>query len=1362
MPALTLIRRLAIWTGVVLLGLALLAAGLRLAAGQAPGRWLITSQLDGRDIPGAGRISITGVSGDPLSRLRIERLTLSDDEGVWLIAEDIMLGWRARSVITQPVRIDALTIERLAIARRPILTGATETSANPGSNGRASLPPVDLTQFTLARLELAEGVAGPQAALSINASGRLRPGTSRLALNAERLDAPGDRLEAALTIDADGVSGTLSATGEADGTLAALLSMEGHAVRIDGTLSGTPESGGGQLALSGDDEAWADAEIRWDPASWLVNADIRAARWGLVPEPLAAEVAEVQARAEGSRAGGFAIDRLILETGESRLSLRDVMAPLIEAEFDISPALLERLSDQRVAARSLTGTATIARVGGINIQLRPDIAGLVLPGLEIGQVEGAIGITLPGGHPRLALDLGLQALRTGQAEIDRLAGDRLQVSGIVSNPDSATGWQIGPGFTLTSDAASATIDARLPSGSEWPVGEMSAEISDTALLRAEIGGPARATVTLAADRSIAVSLDGRDMLWPDSTRSLLDGLVADARLSPSDEGWEISAFNARSPSLDLTLTGRFNDAADWQAGGDLALVGALPVAAIEIDGGLATAFRLVRDADGLSLRSVTTSRQLQAGPVMLGAPRLAVEGLLLGPAEDEPPTLDWAFTADREAGAIALDGQLSLATDATTLTLARGQVGAVRLTGSARLADQSLTVTVNANRTDYISLVANFDGQLDDLMTGVLDASLALDPQRLGAADLNAATLTLVGPLSEIAVNARADGQMRSNFDISATGEVNLRDDGVAVSLSPSGKWATHNWATQEPIRVATGADGLTASAIFTLGGGRVELDLQTAGLSPIASLTVDSLPVGVLADIAAMPSTAGVISGAADLREREGIWRGSAQLEASGLLAADLPDMPELTLSANASIEDEAHVVLRLTGGGLVARGEVTRAGPTTDIAHLQGDADTPLSGLIEANGALMALAALFLPSDILLETGEIESRLAISGTVGEPHLDGAVALRDGRINATTAGSLVTGLDVDLTLSETSIELTRLAASDGREGTLSGTGRIDLGADGRPAGGGRLEYERFVAVRRPALTFQATGAVDLTLDDDGLLVGGESRVDQLRIQPTLNGAASIPQLQVVEINLPEDRRSNGEPRIPVRIDYRVRAANGLFVSSRAFTSEWGVDLHVTGPESKPSVFGTATLVGGSAFVFNRRFTLASGTVTFDGSPDDARVDLTAVHSRSGFRASARVEGSVQAPTITLSSDPALPEDEILARLLFDQSVSQLGAFEAAQLAAQLSGQGLLDVVGQLRDLTGIDRLDISTTEDGGLAVVGGRRFGDNVYVEVGSNGAAAINEALIEWSLSPDLSVLSRVSADTDATVAIRWRRDY
>ena len=83
-------------------------------------------------------------------------------------------------------------------------------------------------------------------------------------------------------------------------------------------------------------------------------------------------------------------------------------------------------------------------------------------------------------------------------------------------------------------------------------------------------------------------------------------------------------------------------------------------------------------------------------------------------------------------------------------------------------------------------------------------------------------------------------------------------------------------------------------------------------------------------------------------------------------------------------------------------------------------------------------------------------------------------------------------------------------------------------------------------------------------------------------------------------------------------------------------------------------------------------------------------------------------------------------------------------------------------MVGQLRDFAGIDRLDLSTDADGNIAVTGGRRFGNNVYVEVGSSGASALSQALVEWELTPQLSILSRVSADTNAEVAIRWRRDY
>ena len=92
------IVRILRWSAVTIVILAALVAGLRLAAGGAPGRWLVASQLDGREI-GGQTIAIEGLSGDPLSRLHLDRLTLAGADGVWLTAEDISLDWQASSLL---------------------------------------------------------------------------------------------------------------------------------------------------------------------------------------------------------------------------------------------------------------------------------------------------------------------------------------------------------------------------------------------------------------------------------------------------------------------------------------------------------------------------------------------------------------------------------------------------------------------------------------------------------------------------------------------------------------------------------------------------------------------------------------------------------------------------------------------------------------------------------------------------------------------------------------------------------------------------------------------------------------------------------------------------------------------------------------------------------------------------------------------------------------------------------------------------------------------------------------------------------------------------------------------------------------
>ena len=68
-------------------------------------------------------------------------------------------------------------------------------------------------------------------------------------------------------------------------------------------------------------------------------------------------------------------------------------------------------------------------------------------------------------------------------------------------------------------------------------------------------------------------------------------------------------------------------------------------------------------------------------------------------------------------------------------------------------------------------------------------------------------------------------------------------------------------------------------------------------------------------------------------------------------------------------------------------------------------------------------------------------------------------------------------------------------------------------------------------------------------------------------------------------------------------------------------------------------------------------------------------------------------------PEITFASVPALPQDELLSRILFGTSITNLSAPEALQLASAVaalqSGSGSLDPINALRRAVGLDRLRI-------------------------------------------------------------------
>ena len=82
------------------------------------------------------------------------------------------------------------------------------------------------------------------------------------------------------------------------------------------------------------------------------------------------------------------------------------------------------------------------------------------------------------------------------------------------------------------------------------------------------------------------------------------------------------------------------------------------------------------------------------------------------------------------------------------------------------------------------------------------------------------------------------------------------------------------------------------------------------------------------------------------------------------------------------------------------------------------------------------------------------------------------------------------------------------------------------------------------------------------------------------------------------------------------------------------------------------------------------------------------------------------VTGPANNPKFSFTSVPSLPEDEVLARLIFGRAMSSLSPLQIAQLAdaaSQLAGGGgTTTLLNSLRDQLGVDDLDIKTDDEGG------------------------------------------------------------
>jgi translocation and assembly module TamB len=1378
----------------VLVGLFVLAGLLVAFINSDPGRRFVAERIEALEFANGLKVGIGRIDGTLTNALTISDLTLADPKGIFFRAPRVALDWRPLDYLDSHLDIRSLVVPAATLARLP------EFVPGPPSDAPL-LPDLDITigRFKVDRLEIGPSVTGERRMGSFDGRARIANRRAEVALDAAVIGgegrAGGDRLF--LRLDAVPEANRLA--------LDAFVSAPGDGVVAK--VAGLTQPLRARIRGAGDWKAW----------NGRLEADL--AGYGLARLALTARDGTFGVR------GNIASARLV--EGPTAALLGPITTVAAQSTWENRRAELNASVGSDAFTLVANGAVDLGRnqFDGLKLNgalLKPQA---LAPNLAPRDLRALVTLNGPLRRPRVDYRVSAASLAFNDMAVQGLDArgvanfrqDSLRVP-IAATARAITGLDVAAGGTITN----VRLDGDL--AVDWPrivsdnLRLRSDRIDATAIVLADVSkglytGALEGRVndyridsvgifnldTQADVRTLAnggFGLVGRvraqsTRLFNDGVRNFLGGnLVTSADLAYGADGIiRFSRLRLTAPELRVT-DGRGSYSSD----GKIALratgvsrqygpVGVQVVGTVAAPRAIVTA---ARPGFGLGIAGLTAEiRSVGNSYAVLARGRSDYGDFtadVLVATASGPLTLDIrratlaGITAQgrvKQTAAGPFVGQLN----------ARGQGlgGVVRLSAAGRI--QQAIVNLRA-RNAILPEPAGIA-----LGAGIVDARIILFDRPEVQADVQLANARF-GTTEIAALRSIIDLRGGRGF---ARGIVEGRS-GVSFRLAFNGELQPKLWRAALKGRV-NGVDIATASPArivprsgntYELLPTRLKLDSGSARLSGSygrelrLESRIDAIDMALLDVFAPGLGIGGRATGSIDFAQAgSGFPRLDASLAIRNFTrttAASVSRPLDVNLFARLAPGSGTLNAVMRTRGSVVGRVQAAVV-PTGSGSWTQQIARARLRGGIRYVGPADALFSLAGLADQSL-AGPLGVAADFGGRVERPSVQGVVRGRNLVYANTTYGTRLTDLALAGRFTGERLQIDSLTARAG-SGAVSGNGFVSLAAaSGYPADL-NLTFEDARLADSDGLRVSATGSVRLLkAAGQNPVLSGTVRLPATRYQIIRQGSAQVPELTGVRFKPPRGRpRVTGEAPPPtnagfgnVALDLRILAPGQLFVTGMGLESEWRADLGVRGSSADPRITGEIALVRGTLGFAGRSFAIQDGTIRFPGGgTEDARIALRAEETIDDVDVTVNVAGSTTDPRITFSSSPGLPQDEIVSRILFGNSVGQLSAIQAVQLAASLntlrgSGGGGLNPLGKLRQVAGVDRLRIlgpDETLGRGTALAAGKYLTDDIYLEVVTD-ARGFTATQLEVALSRSLSILSQAGGSGSTNVNLRYRRSY
>ena len=496
-----------------------------------------------------------------------------------------------------------------------------------------------------------------------------------------------------------------------------------------------------------------------------------------------------------------------------------------------------------------------------------------------------------------------------------------------------------------------------------------------------------------------------------------------------------------------------------------------------------------------------------------------------------------------------------------------------------------------------------------------------------------------------------------------------------------------------------------------------------------------------------------------------------TSQTEEIVEFTARLNDLAQLApgLSGPANVSGTAALkaqdwLINATGSGpgnthLNANGTVARSGDTLDLAligaaplALANDLIRPrsLSGVVNYDVRIKGKPAL---SSVSGRISTQEARLAVPDQrIALEQIGATIALNDARAQVDLSGKLSSG------------------------GTVTIRGPVGLTAPFHAALDGQLLD---IVLTDPKLF---STSVNGPLQVRGALTGGAQIVGRLELGQTelrvpnpsgtsyadllglrhVNEPAAVHQTRI-NAGLVETGPEQSSTGPAYGLDLQVIAPDRIFVRGRGLDAELGGSLRLQGDTQNVVPQGRFDLIRGRMDILEKRLNLDEGQIRLQGEFDPYIRFVASTQARDAT-ANIVIEGQASAPELQFTSNPELPQDEVLALILFGKDMSSISPLQAVRLAAAirtLTGKGGDGLGGNIRKGLALDDLDVTTTDDGATEARAGKYLSENIYSEVTADteGNTQIN---LNLTINRSVTARGRLGSDGDTGIGIFIEKDY